>query len=419
MKRFSTFTEESNRELARQAYGYADTFKMIFDSVQEYPSNPFSVGYWGFPLLIDSTTQKMLTGEVSQVNLHITNPGSIYRGNLFKRQGKKSSISTTRYVPPVYHMLSGIEKLGGVVVLLKGNVLIAAGDDLYTRTDGSGRRWIATVSGFNSFHRGSADWQAGSRVVTPILRQIGLDIDKQLRPKVDQAVNKIKRRLDQMVARFRNFDELRNIVNDERESRGKPRVEFTEDEMRKWFEDFYDGHGSLSYIFDEYTASKAGSTMYAKFYQIMYYFQRYDKAEIYSMNTIDRQFLQSDPKLIPDIKKMKHDLIKYYIDMHRRVWKKYANQMRAAMGDQLTPIESPESNKQNFTEHVMNKLEILEVHFVEGGDDSIVVNGKPMSIEELAEYVKKTHGVKVVLNSNRDKIIKAVKSLRAKYERTT
>ena len=85
---------------------------------------------------------------------HLTDFDGIAK--LKKLQGKKRSISA------FYNMSTemidyGIQTEGGYVVELEGDVLVAAGDDLATQPDKSGRRWIT----FSTLMNNPDDYPAG------------------------------------------------------------------------------------------------------------------------------------------------------------------------------------------------------------------------------------------------------------------
>ena len=91
--------------------------------------------------------KRIFPKSVRSTVFHVTDYDGIEK--LKKLQGKKSSISA------FYNMSTemidyGIQTEGGYVVELEGDVLVAAGDDLATAPDKSGRRWITLSTLMNN-----------------------------------------------------------------------------------------------------------------------------------------------------------------------------------------------------------------------------------------------------------------------------
>ena len=94
-----------------------------------------------------SIFKRIFPKSVRSTVFHVTDYDGIEK--LKKLQGKKSSISA------FYNMSTemidyGIQTEGGYVVELEGDVLVAAGDDLATAPDKSGRRWITLSTLMNN-----------------------------------------------------------------------------------------------------------------------------------------------------------------------------------------------------------------------------------------------------------------------------
>lgn len=101
-----------------------------------------------------SIFKRIFPKSVRSTVFHVTDVEGIEK--LKKIQGKKSSISA------FYNMSTemidyGIQTEGGYVVELEGDVLIAAGDDLATAPDKSGRRFIT----FSTLMNNPDDYPAG------------------------------------------------------------------------------------------------------------------------------------------------------------------------------------------------------------------------------------------------------------------
>ena len=101
-----------------------------------------------------SIFKRIFPKSVRSTVFHVTDYDGIEK--LKKLQGKKSSISA------FYNMSTemidyGIQTEGGYVVELEGDVLVAAGDDLATAPDKSGRRWIT----FSTLMNSPDDYPAG------------------------------------------------------------------------------------------------------------------------------------------------------------------------------------------------------------------------------------------------------------------
>ena len=98
--------------------------------------------------------KRIFPKSVRSTVFHVTDVDGIAK--LKKVQGKKRSISA------FYNMSTemidyGIQTEGGYVVELEGDVLVAAGDDLATAPDKSGRRWIT----FSTLMNSPDDYPAG------------------------------------------------------------------------------------------------------------------------------------------------------------------------------------------------------------------------------------------------------------------
>ena len=79
---------------------------------------------------------------------HVTGWSGVSK--LIKIEGTKKSISTAANIDAMI-VGSGVRGGGGVVVELEGDVLMAAGDDVMSQPDKTGRRWIELETVKNHF----------------------------------------------------------------------------------------------------------------------------------------------------------------------------------------------------------------------------------------------------------------------------
>jgi len=120
--------------------------------------------------------KRIFPKTVRSTVFHVTDVDGIAK--LKKVQGKKSSISA------FYNMSTdmidhGIQTEGGYVVELEGDVLVAAGDDLATQPDKSGRRWIT----FSTLMNNPDDYPAGLGGKTK-LKGMQKDIEEMMKTMV-------------------------------------------------------------------------------------------------------------------------------------------------------------------------------------------------------------------------------------------
>ena len=120
--------------------------------------------------------KRIFPKSVRSTVFHVTDVDGIEK--LKKIQGKKSSISA------FYNMSTdmidhGIQTEGGYVVELEGDVLVAAGDDLATQPDKSGRRFIT----FSTLMNNPDDYPAGLGGKTK-LKGMQKDIEEMMKTMV-------------------------------------------------------------------------------------------------------------------------------------------------------------------------------------------------------------------------------------------
>jgi len=120
--------------------------------------------------------KRIFPKTVRSTVFHVTDVDGIAK--LKKVQGKKSSISA------FYNMSTdmidhGIQTEGGYVVELEGDVLVAAGDDLATQPDKSGRRFIT----FSTLMNNPDDYPAGLGGKTK-LKGMQKDIEEMMKTMV-------------------------------------------------------------------------------------------------------------------------------------------------------------------------------------------------------------------------------------------